>query len=137
MTFYQTRMSTIRLLHSISQKAYVYNWLVAAYHPKACPLTIHVPWLLLACQINVTLQHPFHIVPALTAPKVYIGLAEQWFFDIISKTENNTGVMQLLWEVWVGGGRAGFRSKMSINLLQSIDKRSTFSFWVMVLRLEK
>jgi len=69
-----------------------------------------VPWLLLACQINVTLQHPFHIVAALTAPKVCVGLAEQWFFDIISKTENNTGDATIV-------RRAGFRSKMSINLL--------------------
>lgn len=62
---------------------YVYNWLVAAYHPKACPQTPHVPWLLLACQINVTLTTSLprllalHRRPARTAP-----VEQRWCFSL-------------------------------------------------------
>jgi len=73
-----------------------------------------VPWLLLACQINVTLQHPFYIVPALTASNIYEGLVEQWFFDIISKTENNTVDATVVAKKSVGERRVYGRKCQSI-----------------------
>jgi len=64
------------------------------------------------------LQHPFYIVPALTAPNIYEGLVEQWFFDIISKTKNNTVDATVGVEKSVGKGRVFGRKCQSIYCSQ-------------------
>lgn len=103
---------------------YVYNWLVAAYHPKACPQTPHVPWLLLACQINVTLTTSLPRLLALhRRPAPGSGGTEVVFFpffflsrlDIISKTENNIGTYHASAKKAVPRKDYRFRSKTSIN----------------------